>query len=90
VNCNGEIETTDALMILREIAALPVSARCSPSFDIDCDESTNAVDALALLRYIAGLPPLDGSPDCPEIGSIENSDEYHAPRWWNVLRSAWR
>jgi hypothetical protein len=78
LNCDGEVNVVDALMVLRHVAGLPFTVPDCPApgsqqgngllrGDLNCDGEANAVDALILLRYVAGLPfnlPLD----CPEIG----------------------
>jgi len=81
VRCDGAVDATDALGILREVAGLPQILQKEPcpelgdvvgghAFgDILCDGGIDAVDALAALRYVAGLPPIAGGPGCPEVGS---------------------
>jgi hypothetical protein len=77
LNCDGEVNVVDALMVLRHVAGLPFTVPdcLEPGSqqgnglrgDLNCDGEVNAVDALILLRYVVGLPfnlPLD----CPEIG----------------------
>jgi Tol biopolymer transport system component len=78
LNCDGEVNVVDALMVLRNVAGLPftVPGCLEPGSqqgnglrgDLNCDGEVNAVDALILLRYVAGLP-VNLSLDCPDIGT---------------------
>lgn len=55
-DCDGEVTSVDALLILRRVAGLDRSGECTPvSGDVDCDGDVDAVDALKVLRYVAGL-----------------------------------
>ncbi len=57
VDCNGAVNSVDALMILRSVAGLPVTADCLAAVgDVDCDDDKDSVDSLKILRYVAGLP----------------------------------
>jgi TolB protein len=79
MNCDGEVNALDALIILRHVAGLPFTVPdCSPpgtpgpnsvqKGDLNCDGEVNAVDALLILRFVAGLP-VTLPPGCPEIGT---------------------
>ncbi len=69
VNCDDAVTAVDALVILRVIAQLPVTAQCLDlAGDVNCDGAKTAVDALGVLRYVAGLPVNQGEP-CPDIGT---------------------
>jgi len=67
VDCNGQIQSTDALGILRHVAGLVPDAPCLNVADTDCDADTDAVDGLAVLKYVAGLPPTQPA-GCPPVG----------------------
>ena len=57
MNCDGVVNSVDALMILRSVAGLPVTADClDTAGDVDCDDDKDSVDSLKILRYVAGLP----------------------------------
>ncbi len=61
VNCSGNIDSTDALLILRIASRLQIAPACGSSSDVNCDGSTGPVDALIVLRYVSGL---SAAPDC--------------------------
>jgi hypothetical protein len=67
-NCNTQINSVDALLVLRQSAGLPVNAECLPNGDVNCDGTINSVDALLILRFSASLP-VNYPPGCPPIGS---------------------
>ncbi len=64
----NDINSVDALWILRGIVRLhrPLPG-CSPE-DMDCDGDIHAVDALSILRWIEYLPVYQNEP-CPDIGT---------------------
>jgi hypothetical protein len=78
VNCSGEVNSVDALMVLRHSAALSVIQEepCTDlgemlitgwaMGDVDCDGKINSVDALMILRSAAGLS-VNLPPSCPPI-----------------------
>jgi hypothetical protein len=69
VDCDGGIDSVDALKVLRGAAGLPDAGSCLPdSGDVNCSGTVTATDALALLRHAAGLP-VSLPPSCPPIGS---------------------
>jgi Tol biopolymer transport system component len=77
VDCNGNVNASDALKLLRHTAGLPVEQMqpCpqigsgEPPFgDANCDGATNAGDALAILRHTAGLA-VNLPPGCPVISA---------------------
>lgn len=69
-NCDNVITAVDALMVLRQIAQLPVTAPCMHlAADANCDGVVTAVDALLVLRHVAALPVNQKEP-CPNIGTL--------------------
>lgn len=83
VDCDGDVDSVDALKILRNVAGLEVSqADGCPALgettqvdgaeavwgDVDCDGDADSVDALKILRHVAGLLVLQTEP-CPDVGS---------------------
>ena len=68
-DCDGGIDSTDALAILRYTAQLDTTAQCIDYSDANCDEEIDAVDALALLRHVAGLPRGATGGACPELNT---------------------
>jgi hypothetical protein len=80
--CDGEIESTDSLAVLRFIVGLDPLSQDEPCPDIGslflgdvfgdvlCDGAVDSVDALAISRFIAGLPPIDQGPSCIDIGDL--------------------
>jgi hypothetical protein len=68
VNCDSAVTAVDALVILRVVAQLPVTARCGYlTADVNCDGLVTAVDALLVLRSVAALPVNQKEP-CPNVG----------------------
>ncbi len=78
VDCDGDVDSVDALKELRHVAVLPVSQSepcpdigtevASIFGDVDCDDDVDAVDALKILRSVAALPISQGL-GCGPIGS---------------------
>jgi hypothetical protein len=54
--CGGEVNSLDALAVLRLSARLPVSAGCLADSDLNCDYRINSIDALLTLRLAVALP----------------------------------
>ncbi len=83
-DCDGDVDSVDALKTLRHVAILAVSqiqpcpvigsnvdiagASVHPWGDVDCDDDVDSVDALKMLRHVAALPVQLTQP-CPAIGS---------------------
>jgi hypothetical protein len=69
VDCDGGIDSVDALKVLRGTAGLPNAGGCLAAYgDVNCSGAVGSVDALLILRHVAGLGvslPLG----CPLIGS---------------------
>ncbi len=80
IRCDGEVDATDSLGILREVAGLPQIAQTEPCPDLGvnvagrifgdvlCNGGIDSVDALAVLRFVAGLSPLPKGAGCPAVG----------------------
>ncbi len=78
VDCNGHVDSVDALKLLRHVASLTVQqAEGCPQIgsevaslfgDVDCEGQVNAVDALKVLRFVAGLP-VQQNDACAQIGT---------------------
>lgn len=78
VDCNGAVNSIDALKLLRAVSGLDVSqGDACPGIgagdadvfgDVNCDASITSVDALLVLRFVASLPvnPPNG---CREMGT---------------------
>lgn len=67
-DCDSDVDSADALQVLRVVAGLPSEAQCLPSADVDCDSDMTSLDALRILRHVAGLPVGEKQGCCP-IGS---------------------
>ncbi len=76
VDCDGDVDSVDALKVLRHVAGLGVTQTepCpdigadDPVFgDIDCDGDVDSVDSLRILRHVAGLAT-NLPPGCGPIG----------------------
>ena len=80
IRCDGGVDATDGLGILREVAGMTQIAQTEPCPDLGdnlegrifgdvlCNGGIDAVDALAVLRFVAGLPPLSAGIGCPDVG----------------------
>lgn len=80
VRCDGVVDATDGLGVLRYVASLPHISHTEPCphigdnvdgriyGDILCNGGVDAVDTLAILRFVAGLPPLPAGIGCPAVG----------------------
>lgn len=68
-NCDGIIDSLDALQVLRSAAAIQFNADCILLGNVDCSAAIDPVDALGIMRIIAGLPSVPATPGCPTIGS---------------------
>lgn len=74
VDCDGDVDSVDALKVLQTIAgldpaqAIPCQAIDVPFADVDCDGDVDSVDALQILRYLAGLDTNQQLP-CRAIGA---------------------
>ena len=55
-SCDGNVDSQDALLLLRTSVALPNLGLCSFLANMDCDNAITSVDALLVLRRAAGLP----------------------------------
>ncbi len=73
VNCSGGVDINDALLILRSVAGLPVSADClQQNGDVDCNGTVDSADALQILRHLAGKP-VTLPAGCPPLGGSEQT-----------------
>jgi hypothetical protein len=72
VNCNGTVDATDALRVLRLVASLPSTGACpvpapNPAkIATDGNPNLDATDALCILRGVAHLPMTNA---CPQISA---------------------
>jgi alpha-tubulin suppressor-like RCC1 family protein len=59
VNCDGAVDSIDALFVLQLGARLipPGALSCSQNEDVNRDRDVNAIDAAVILQYSAGLIP---------------------------------
>jgi hypothetical protein len=81
INCDGAVNATDTLAILRYAAQMPVSQQdpCpaigGPGVgqdmfgDLNCDDGVDSRDGLLVLRFISGLD-VDQPPGCPPVGPV--------------------
>jgi hypothetical protein len=53
-NCNGRVDSVDALMILQRVAGLVGNLRCPSVDDVNHDSRLDARDAALVLQYIVG------------------------------------
>lgn len=67
LNCNGAVDSVDALRVLAIVAGMIITQEACASPDVDCDGDQDAVDALKILRYVVGLAYTQHEP-CPDIG----------------------
>jgi TolB protein len=66
-DCDQEVDSVDALHVLRHVAGLGDSA-CIDDGNVKCDDDITSVDSLFILRYVA-LLPANVPQGCPEIGT---------------------
>ena len=55
VNCDGDVNSIDAALILQFDARLVTSLRCQQNADVNEDGRINAIDAALILQRVAGL-----------------------------------
>jgi hypothetical protein len=55
VNCDGEVDSIDAALILQYGAGLIGSLPCQQNGDVNGDGSVDAIDAALVLQFVAGL-----------------------------------
>jgi hypothetical protein len=55
VNCNGDVNSIDASLVLQLGAGLVALLPCDALADANQDGRTNAIDASLILQYSAGL-----------------------------------
>ncbi len=77
MDCDGDVDSVDALKVLRFVASLPVQQEpgcpligsdfASLFGDVDCSGGVTSVDALKILRFVASLP-VQQAHGCPVIG----------------------
>lgn len=68
-DCDGSVNSVDALRVLRRVANLTPYSICWAAGNVGCLDDINAVDALRILRFVAGLPP-NLPAQCPAIGQL--------------------
>ncbi|MCH8994018.1 MAG: N-acetylmuramoyl-L-alanine amidase [Chloroflexi bacterium] len=57
VNCDGDVNSIDGLLVLQSDAGLIDSLPCPENADVSGDGLVNALDAVLILQYDAGLIP---------------------------------
>jgi pimeloyl-ACP methyl ester carboxylesterase len=68
-NCDGDVDTADALNDLLDFVGLTGQATClAIAGDVNCDGSRDSDDVLIILKYSASLPIAE-SENCPAIGT---------------------
>jgi hypothetical protein len=67
-DCDGGVDSVDALHDLRYVAGIGQPAACIVVGNVSCLDGLTAVDSLFILRYVAQLP-VNLPSGCPEIGS---------------------
>ena len=55
VNCDGEVNAIDSVLILQLVAGMLDELACSENSDTNADGSTDAIDAALVLQLSAGL-----------------------------------
>ena len=71
-DCDAEVDSVDALQLLRAVAGLTSNICAELAGNVKCDDGLTAVDSLFILRYVAQLP-VNLPPGCPEIGAVPAS-----------------
>jgi hypothetical protein len=57
VNCEGDVTSVDAVLVLQLDAGIIRALRCPANGDVSDDGATNAIDALFIIHYVAGRLP---------------------------------
>ena len=57
VNCDGDVSSIDAALILQATAGLVAFLACGESADVNRDGATTSIDAALVLQFTAGLIP---------------------------------
>jgi len=57
VNCNGTVDSIDAVLVLQLDARLISSLGCQDAADVNGDGRVNSIDAVLILQFVAGLIP---------------------------------
>ncbi len=69
VSCDGNVDTQDALHLLRNAAGMPNLGLCmAAAGDVDCSADLDSADALAVMRHVAGLE-IAVPQGCPGLGA---------------------
>ena len=68
-DCDGGVDSVDALAVLKSVAGLPVPGDCLAMGNVDCNLSLTSVDALTILRFVAGIVQSLPLP-CPMAGGV--------------------
>ncbi len=55
VNCDGEVSSIDAALILQLTAGVVAALSCEESADVNGDSATTSIDAAIILQFTAGL-----------------------------------
>ena len=55
VNCDGNVSSLDAALVLQYAAAIIDTLPCPDAADVDADGDIDAIDSLLILQYSAGL-----------------------------------
>ena len=72
VDCNGKVDSADALKILKVVSGKGQFKKCASSADMDCDGALTAGDAMRILRYVVRFPA-KAVDSCPAVGSADSS-----------------
>lgn len=71
IDCDGDVDSTDGLALLRFLAGVQLELEdcppIAPRADINCDARIDVLDVLTVLRYVAGLE-VAWPPGCEEPG----------------------
>jgi len=57
VNCDGDVSSLDAALVLQYAAAIIDALPCPEAADVDGDGDIDAIDSLLILQYVAGIIP---------------------------------
>ena len=66
-DCDFDVDSVDALHILRYVALIGERADCLGYGHTDCNGVLEATDALTILRSVGGFD-VQQPPGCPQIG----------------------
>ena len=67
MDCDGDVDTVDGVLVLRRFAGMNANAPCLGAYGVDCVGGVDEADVLGMFLFLGGIPP-DLPDGCPLIG----------------------